>query len=116
MSRYVWEVRVTGVAPVDAVTWTITAAIEELRTGQVSIDDWTDEAWTDGVIAAGIGDVAQGEATVSVIVEIETRDQDHAHTAAALSGGFDEHILAALMELEGVVEAGHSDRIAREVH
>lgn len=112
MARFVWEVRATGGDPA-AITGAVASSLIRLRERDTVADEDTADAWAQDVIAASVIDTATAGDATSVLVEVETRDQDAPRIAARLSGGFDDEVLDAVIELRGVTTVTHSDRIPR---
>lgn len=114
MSRFVWEVRAIGGDPT-AVREAVSASIERLRYGDTTgIDQDVAAAWSQDVIAAGVVHTVTAQGTTSLVVEVEVRDEDAAHTAALMSTGFDAVVLDDALAVAGVLEVSHSDRIPRQ--
>lgn len=116
MKTFVWEVLIVGGDPAEIRTC-IEHALTDLRDGRVlaGLSQEEIEPWVEDISAHKISDLAHDDGQTSVLIDITTYSSlgDDWHTAAVLTGGFDEVVSARLIELPGVTVVTNTDRIER---
>ena len=110
--RYVWPVTVIGGDP-EEIESTIATALSQLRDGHSfpgsSLGPDELSPWVEDVDWATVTDVATEGRRTSALVDVSLFED----VAVLLASAFDEVILAALIELPGVIRCTYDDGILR---